>query len=221
MINETLLSNIRELCKKNGISVADLEKKLGIGAGTISRWNKANPSFDKITAIAQYFNVSIDELSGYRARSEPQNHISEETAQIIDYLTKKTMENEGNQTFWQDYMKRSDDFELMVDGLPSMNTDINPDIIPEMSRLFYAYDEVENYLLEVFYCMNKDRDCETHIHLYLVPDESEKPELECGDKQALQQLYITVSDRMKLIKTQMNAQKKRSELLKMIHGSMK
>lgn len=218
MINEALLSNIKELCKKNNISVADLEKKLGIGAGTISRWNKANPSFDKIMAIAHFFNVSIDELSGYRTEINPQNNISNETAQIIDYLTKKAMESNENQCFWQDYRRRPDNFELVIDELPSMNPDEKPDMIPEMSRLFYAYDEIENYLLEVFYCMNKYCDVETHIHLYLVPDESERPELECDDKQALQQLYVVIVDKMKQLKAQENAKKKRNELLKMINS---
>lgn len=220
MINEVLLSNIRELCKKDNISVADLEKNLGIGAGTISRWNKANPSFDKIMAIAHFFNISIDKLSGYRTEINPQKNVSKETVQIIDYLTKREKEINENQCFWQDYKKRPDNFELVIDGLPSMNPDTNPYMIPEMSKLFYAYDEIENYLLEVFYCMNKYCDCETHIHLYLVPDESEKPELECDDKQALQQLYVTIVDKMKLLKTQENAIKKRNELLNMINSSV-
>lgn len=217
MNNEVLLSNIRELCKKNNISVSDLEKKLKIGAGTISRWNKASPSLDKVKAIAQYFNVSIDELSGNRTEVNSQKKVDEETIQIIDYLTRKTVEIDEEQCFWQDYKKCSENFDLMIDGLPSMDSEVNLDIIPEMSKLFYAYDEIESYLLEVFYCMNKYYDCETHIHLYLVPDESEKPNLECDDKKVLQPLYGAIMDKKKQLKTQENARKKRSELLKMIN----
>lgn len=220
MINEILLSNIRELCKKNNITVADLEKNLGIGAGTISRWNKANPTFDKITAIAKYFKVSIDELSGYRKESDRQKKISEETMQIIDYLTKKTMEAEENRSFWQDYKNRPDDVEFVVDGLPSVNLDANPNVVPEMSKLFYAYDEIENYLLEIFYSVDKNYDCETNIRLYLVAEELEKPDLECDDKQALQQLYIAVANKLKAMKTQAYSRKKRSELLNMINNSV-
>lgn len=218
MINEILLSNIRELCKKNNISVADLEKNLNIGSGTISRWNKANPSFDKITAIAKYFNVSIDELSGYRKEDDSPAHINEETVQIIDYLTKKAMETDGDKSFWQDYRNRPDNVKFVIDGLPSMNLDMNTNIIPEMSKLFYAYDEIENYLLEIYYCMDKNYDCETHINLYLVSDESSNPDLECDNKQALQQLYVTVVDKLKMLKAQAYAGKKRSELLKMINS---
>ena len=219
MINGILLSNIRELCKKNNISVADLEKNLGIGAGTISRWNKANPSFDKITAIAKYFKISIDELSGYRKESDFQKTINEETVQIIDYLTKQTVEADESRSFWQDYKSRVDDVDFVIDGLPSMNPDAYPNIVPEMSRLFYAYDEIENYLLEVFYCMDKNYDLVTNIRLYLVAEESEKPDLECDDKQALQQLYVAVADKLKALKVQAYARKKRSELLNMINNS--
>lgn len=219
MINEVLLSNIRELCKKNNISVADLEKILGIGAGTISRWNKANPSFDKIKAIAKCFNISIDELSGYKTEINPQNHVAKETMQIIEYLIKKTVETDGDRSFWKDYANRQDNVKFLLDGLPSINPDTNLNIIPEMSKLFYADDEIETFLLEVFYCMDKYYDCETHFRLYLVPDEEEKPDLECDDKQALQPLYIAVVDKLKLLKSQANALKKRSELLKMINSS--
>ncbi len=48
MTNEVLLTNIRELCRTHNVTVNSLEKKLGLGTGTISRWNKANPSFDKM-----------------------------------------------------------------------------------------------------------------------------------------------------------------------------
>lgn len=216
MINEVLLSNIRELCRKNNISVADLEKSLGIGSGTISRWNKANPSFDKITAIAKYFKISIDELSGYAVESGSQEKLDEGTVKIIDYLTEKAMELNGDKSFWMDYKERSDDFELLVDDLPSMNPDLNLDMNPGMSELFYACDEWGSYLLEVFYCMNKCYDCETQIRLYLVVDEAKKPLLECSDKKALQQLYIAVVDKLKMLKFQKNAKNRRSELLKMI-----
>lgn len=219
MINEILLSNIRELCKKNNISVADLEKNLGIGSGTISRWNKANPSFDKITAISKYFNISIDELSGNTVESSSQEKLDEGTVKIIDYLTEKAMETNGDKSFWKDYKECSDEFELLVDDLPSMNPDMNSDMNPDMSKLFYACDEWGSYLLEVYYCMNKRYDCETQIRLYLVVDEAKKPLLECSDKKALQQLFIAVVDKLKILKSQKYVKNRRTELLKMIESS--
>lgn len=64
MDNELLVKTIRTLCKDNNISVSQLESDLNFGAGLISRWTKSSPSLDKIIDIADYFNISIDEVVG-------------------------------------------------------------------------------------------------------------------------------------------------------------
>lgn len=64
MNNELLVKSIREICKENKITPSQLENELGFGAGLISRWSKNSPSLDKIVDIADYFNVTIDELIG-------------------------------------------------------------------------------------------------------------------------------------------------------------
>lgn len=64
MDNELLVKSIREMCKLNNITPSQLESELNFGAGIISRWTKSCPSLDKIVTIADYFNVSIDELIG-------------------------------------------------------------------------------------------------------------------------------------------------------------
>lgn len=53
---------IKELCKKNGISVNKLEKELGFATGYISKLDKSTPNTKKIQLIADYFNVSLDYL---------------------------------------------------------------------------------------------------------------------------------------------------------------
>ena len=42
-----IYKNISELCRKKGISIAKLERDLGIGNGTIGRWVKSAPTIDK------------------------------------------------------------------------------------------------------------------------------------------------------------------------------
>ena len=64
MDNELLVKSIRKLCKENNITPAQLETKLNFGAGLISRWSKSSPSIDKIIDIADYFNVTLDEVVG-------------------------------------------------------------------------------------------------------------------------------------------------------------
>lgn len=57
-----LVENIKKLCKDNGISIAALEKRVGIGNATISRWNTSSPRSDKLKAVADYFGVTVDAL---------------------------------------------------------------------------------------------------------------------------------------------------------------
>lgn len=58
-----LFGRIISLCDKCGINQSDLEKELGFGKGTISKWKaNPNPSAEKLLLVANYFNVSTDFL---------------------------------------------------------------------------------------------------------------------------------------------------------------
>lgn len=64
--NKVLIENIKRLCEEHDIKITNLEKELGFGAGIISRWgNDADPSLSKIIQIAEFFNVSLDDIIGY------------------------------------------------------------------------------------------------------------------------------------------------------------
>ena len=66
---------IKELCKKNKISVNKLETDLGFGTGYVSKLDKSTPNAKKIKLIADYFNVSVDYLMTGKA-----NEFSKEMA---------------------------------------------------------------------------------------------------------------------------------------------
>lgn len=55
---------IKGLCDKRGISINDLEEALGYSKNTLYRLKKQNPGADKLKAIADYFDVSVDYLLG-------------------------------------------------------------------------------------------------------------------------------------------------------------
>ena len=57
-----MYDKIRELCKKNGISVAALESKLCFGNGTIYKWKVCSPTADKLKKAADALGVTVDEL---------------------------------------------------------------------------------------------------------------------------------------------------------------
>lgn len=57
-----MYSKIKALCKKHNISVSELESKLEFSRGSICKWDVNTPSITKVKAVADYFDVTIDEL---------------------------------------------------------------------------------------------------------------------------------------------------------------
>lgn len=68
-----IVEKIRALANERGYSLTTLEVKLGLGNGTISRWNKNAPNTDKLQKVADFFDVSMDYLLG---RSEKNDELS-------------------------------------------------------------------------------------------------------------------------------------------------
>lgn len=66
-----ILENISRLCKKNGISIAKLERETGLGNATVRGWKKSSPTVDKLKLVADYFNCTVDDLlTENKARQE-------------------------------------------------------------------------------------------------------------------------------------------------------
>lgn len=87
MNNERMIESIRKLCKSNSISPTKLEEELGFSQGLISRWKDKTPSLDKIVDIADYFDISLDELIGRKQIIE--SNINEEFILTLIKLTKE------------------------------------------------------------------------------------------------------------------------------------
>lgn len=58
-----LVEKIKALCKEKKITIAELERKCGISNGQIRKWNNSTPGIDKLNAVADYFDVSLDYLA--------------------------------------------------------------------------------------------------------------------------------------------------------------
>ena len=58
----SIVENIRSLCARDGITINKLEKELGLGRGNIARWDTNAPAYDKLMKVAEYFNVTMEEL---------------------------------------------------------------------------------------------------------------------------------------------------------------
>lgn len=60
----TTIEIVRELCKKEGISITTLEEKLGYSNGSLSKSSVRYLRSDRLYAISKYFNVSMEYLMG-------------------------------------------------------------------------------------------------------------------------------------------------------------
>lgn len=63
---ETFSKNLKSLRKEKGLNQSELAKNIGLRQSHISSWelNTSDPSLYNIILLADYFNVSIDYLTG-------------------------------------------------------------------------------------------------------------------------------------------------------------
>lgn len=61
---------LKEIRKEHGLTQIDLAKKLGVASGTVGNWEsgKREPDYERISQIADLFNVSVDWLLGSTRR---------------------------------------------------------------------------------------------------------------------------------------------------------
>ena len=59
-----LVGKIKELCASRGITIKELERTTGLGNGTIRRWDDSSPALEKVIKVADYFDISVDMLTG-------------------------------------------------------------------------------------------------------------------------------------------------------------
>lgn len=57
-----LLDRVKLLIDGKGMTVAELERRAGLGNGTLRNWDKSYPSVDKVQRVAKVLNTSIDYL---------------------------------------------------------------------------------------------------------------------------------------------------------------
>lgn len=64
--NARIISNVRSLCLRANMTVAQLENALGFGNGSISKWKTAKrpAPAERVEAIAQFFKIPLSEITG-------------------------------------------------------------------------------------------------------------------------------------------------------------
>lgn len=87
----SIVERIKETLVQKGLSMRELEQKLGFGRAAIYKWDKNSPSVDKIIAVSNFLHVSLSWLATGKAE--------ENSDRVVD---------ENTQKFLQDYKKLSD-----------------------------------------------------------------------------------------------------------------
>nr|DAL84273.1 MAG TPA: repressor protein [Caudoviricetes sp.] len=55
-----IYSNVKKICDERKISIASLERAIGLGNGTISGWRNSSPRVDILKKVTDYFEVSLE-----------------------------------------------------------------------------------------------------------------------------------------------------------------
>lgn len=79
-----------KLCKAKNVTAADVSRATGIATATLSNWKNGNytPKSDKLKVIADYFEVTLDFITGEEIETEngKKYYFNDETAQIAQSL---------------------------------------------------------------------------------------------------------------------------------------
>lgn len=67
----TLVDRIGQIAKERGLTFKSLEREVGLGNGTIKRWELQSPRLDRLVKVAEYLQVSLDDLVFGSSQTEP------------------------------------------------------------------------------------------------------------------------------------------------------
>lgn len=70
-----LVSRIETLAKEKGLSLNRIERTVGLGNGTIKRWQTQSPRLDRLILVAQCLDVSLDYLVSGTGTAAPMSRV--------------------------------------------------------------------------------------------------------------------------------------------------
>ncbi|UOQ85657.1 helix-turn-helix domain-containing protein [Gracilibacillus salinarum] len=89
----TVFERVKKLCDEQGMSIVELEEKIGFGRNSLYKWKKQNPKTETLEKVADYFDVSTDYLLG-RTDKKRYYDLTEKDEQAIQRELKKIIDGE-------------------------------------------------------------------------------------------------------------------------------
>lgn len=183
MNNELIVNSIKALCQEHNITITKLEETLGMSQGLISRWNKSDPSLSKIIDIANYFKVSLDEVTGYKNIINDKfisKLLSQTTNEILKWHIYNNDDNEPKR-----YFEPLDNYNFLC------QEDAN-DYFNNHTELSY-YTHINNGYISI-YCYYEYDNIKTpiDIKLFIQPNENASLILQDYTKDQLLPLWLKI-----------------------------
>lgn len=89
-----LLERVKKLANERKMTIAELERKLDFGQGSIRKWDKQSPSAERLNKVAAFLDVSVDYLLGntdkrryYELTEKEKNDIAVQAEELIEGIT--------------------------------------------------------------------------------------------------------------------------------------
>ena len=79
-----MVQRIKDLCREKGITIAELERRCGIGNGIIARWSKSKPSFERLFKVASELETTVEYLQTGEGQKESPPPIGSELTDPLD-----------------------------------------------------------------------------------------------------------------------------------------
>lgn len=153
----SLVDRIEQVILSQKLTFNRVEHDCGFGNGTIKRWSTQSPRLDKLVAVAQYLNISLDYIVFGTLQSE--KHIEQE--QTVDF---EELKNEQG---------------LICDNSPLEEDEAD---LVAMFRLLPSYEREDLFDLVYFkYKKHVERKTESIYSLYTKDSSSRAVGLAEGD----------------------------------------
>ena len=95
----SMYDKIVSLAKRNGISIAQVERDLGFSPASLRKMNINKPSSEKVIALARYFQVSTDYLYGNTPIEKPADQLMD-----VDFVSLQRARQNMSSEEWKQAM---------------------------------------------------------------------------------------------------------------------